>query len=142
MEHVKKKQIEGGPRAKLAYYYFDFNDHAKQTSQGCIQSLVKKLFTQPVKTPEELRSLYNGSQHRTPSLNQLMEVLIAILGDGTQNFIIIDALDECKEEGEMEREALFYRKSSLVSKVDTISSLPVDPSQISSESSLSWELLR
>jgi hypothetical protein len=69
---------------------------------------VKKLFTQPVKTLEELRSLYNESQHRTPSLNQLMEVLIAMLGDGTQNFIIIDALDECKEEeGEMEREAPF-----------------------------------
>jgi hypothetical protein len=108
VEHVKKTQIEGEPHARIAYYYFDFNDRAKQTAQGCIQSIVKQLFTQSVKTPEELQSQYNESRHRTPSLDQLIEVLIAILDDGAQNFIVIDGLDECKEEeGEMERETFF-----------------------------------
>lgn len=92
---------------KIAYLYFDFNDHAKQTAQGCIQSIVKRLFEQSVKIPDELQSLYNECRHGTSSSDQMVEVLIAILDD-VKNFIVIDALDECKEEeGEMEREALF-----------------------------------
>lgn len=107
VEHLKKTQSEAEQSTKIAYFYFDFNDHAKQTAQECIQSIVKQLFEQSVKTPDELKLLHSEHRHGTPSLDQMVEVLITILEDG-RNFIVIDALDECKEEeGEMEREALF-----------------------------------
>lgn len=109
VEHLRgQEKVEGRPRAKIAYYYFDFNDHGKQTAQGCIQSLVRQLFELSDKVSEELRSLYDENRHGTPSLEKLIEVLVAMLNDGPPNFIIIDALDECREtEEERERQAFY-----------------------------------
>jgi Cdc6-like AAA superfamily ATPase len=119
-EHLTEQQKNAeGPLARVAYYYFDFNDHGKQTAQGCVQSLVKQLFEQSHEVPEKLRSLYNDNRHGTPSLEKLVEVLISILNDGQQNFIVIDALDECKEdEVERERKGFYETLQELKSNVD------------------------
>jgi Cdc6-like AAA superfamily ATPase len=99
VEHLRGlKRKEEGPCARIAYYYFDFNDHGKQTAQGCVQSLVTQLFEQSDEVPEDLQSLYNHNRYETPNLEKLVKVLISMLNVGHQNFIVIDALDECKED--------------------------------------------
>jgi hypothetical protein len=106
VEHLKRQNAAS--EARLAYYYFDFSDHAKQNAQGCIQSLLLQLFEQSTLIPKELRSLYQDNRHITPRLEALVEVLIAILRDGAEDYIVIDALDECNEaEGETERDYFF-----------------------------------
>jgi Cdc6-like AAA superfamily ATPase len=108
VENLRGQEVAGKPRARIAYYYFDFNDHRKQTAQGCIQSLVGQLFEQSDAVPEELQSLYNDNRHGTPSLEGLIDVLIAMLSDGPPNFIVIDALDECKQDEEERERQCFY----------------------------------
>lgn len=120
VEHLRgREEVGGRPRGRIAYYYFDFNDHGKQTAQGCIQSLVRQLFEQSDQVPEELRSLYNDNRHGTPSLEKLIDVLIAMLSDDPPDFIIIDALDECKEdEGERERQAFYEALQEIKSNAE------------------------
>jgi ankyrin repeat domain-containing protein 50 len=109
VEHLKEKENIGGTlRPKIAYFYFDFNDHVKQTAQGCIQSLVRQLFEQSDHMPQELRSLYIDSGHGAPSLDNLVEVLIAMLNQDTLSFIVIDALDECRADEEEQQRDYFY----------------------------------
>jgi hypothetical protein len=119
VEDLKKRKEESN--ARIAYYYFDFNDHAKQTAQGCFQSLLLQLFEQSPVVPKELRALYQHHRHTTPSLEAQTEVIISMLREGPPDYIVIDALDECSEiEGGMERESFFeeLRKINSAAKGD------------------------
>lgn len=92
---------------KVIYYYFDFNDHAKQTCFGFLQSLVKQICSQSDTTPAEIVKLHAECKGATPSTEQLIDTLTCLLSQDSATFIIIDALDECKEEeDEEERSAV------------------------------------
>ena len=119
VEHLKTYVKDKETEARIAYYCFDFNDHAKQTAQGCVQSLVKQVFEQSYDVSDALRSCYNDTPHETPSLVKLVEVLIAMLNDGPKTFLVIDALDECKEhDNERERTAFYEALQELKSNTD------------------------
>ncbi|KAF2793620.1 hypothetical protein K505DRAFT_195201, partial [Melanomma pulvis-pyrius CBS 109.77] len=93
---------------RIAYYYFDFNDPGKQMLIGCLRSLVQQLCTQTRVIPEPIMSLYALSKGRSPSAAQLIGALTTSFHGDSNNYIVIDALDECKEEeGERERAAFF-----------------------------------
>jgi ankyrin repeat domain-containing protein 50 len=102
-----KANSKGQP-VRIAFYYFDFSDREKQTTEACVRSLVKQLFDQSTAVSEELRSVYENVSPRRPTVEALAEVLRGMLNDAHQDFIVIDALDECAEqEEEREREAFF-----------------------------------
>ncbi|KAF2677634.1 hypothetical protein K458DRAFT_377920 [Lentithecium fluviatile CBS 122367] len=100
--------------SRLAYYFFDFNDFGKQTIQGCLKSVVQQLCAQASEVPEPLRMIYDTCKGTSPTTAQLAEILSAF-NDGTpQNFIVIDALDECRQdEVENERTVFFDVLSQL-----------------------------
>jgi hypothetical protein len=90
---------------KVIYYYFDFNDHGKQTCFGCLQSLVRQICSQSSSAPADIVGLYAECKGATPSSEQLVETLKSLLGQDSRIFIVIDALDECKEQEEEEERA-------------------------------------
>ena len=87
------------PAVAVAYFYFDFNDAKKQRHENLLRSLIVQLSMQSVKTPEVLNSLFARSQdgRQQPTSDALTLTLQHMVEDFQQTFIIVDALDECKE---------------------------------------------
>jgi Cdc6-like AAA superfamily ATPase len=97
--HSNSTTAESKPIRALAYFYFDFNDEWKQRCEGMIRSLIVQLSTQCKATLLALQSLYsssaNGSQQ--PSTDALLQTLRELINNFDETFIVLDALDECKE---------------------------------------------
>jgi hypothetical protein len=92
------KNIQLDSSAGLAYFYFDTNNLTKQTVRGLIHSLVYSLFIQSVyKTAltDFCTACRNG--HSEPNIHDLEKVLKELISGFRNVYIVIDALDECKE---------------------------------------------
>ncbi|KAJ3765164.1 hypothetical protein FB446DRAFT_833100, partial [Lentinula raphanica] len=89
------------------YHYFDTRDNteAKTSFQGLLLSFLSQLGVQNQKIHPELKNLHEASKsglsHFKPTNKKLMNTLIKISRDLVQKeyqvYMIIDALDECKE---------------------------------------------
>ena len=81
----------------MAFFYFDTNDKAKQTSRSLLLSIALSLsarsnnYLSIEKLYEKYDKLY------TPTEDDLLELLMELLQGFKQAYIVIDALDECDE---------------------------------------------
>lgn len=93
------------PTKKIAvtYFYFDFNDSRKQSHEDLLRSLIEQLSVQLIDTPAELNAVYSRFQdgQQQPTADALTSTLQHMLKYFDQTFIILDALDECKEREEL-----------------------------------------
>ncbi|KAI9761972.1 MAG: hypothetical protein M1840_001501, partial [Geoglossum simile] len=83
------------PTSSVAYFYFSFNDVEKQKTRNFLRSVLKQLSCSKPSIPDSLQSLYNAYKHEQPPTDGLKSAARAVLELPGQNFIIIDALDEC-----------------------------------------------
>ena len=83
----------------IAYFYFDFNDTEKQRSDNLIRSLVTQLSAHSLSCPDTLKTLYsqNLSGQQQPNTEGLMVTLKHIIGGFKQVYVVLDALDECRD---------------------------------------------
>lgn len=84
----------------VAYFYFDFSDALKQDHNKMIRSLIKQLSEQLHYTSDALESLFTACTSGTgqpPTLEALLSTLSQIIQDFDQVYLVLDALDECKE---------------------------------------------
>ncbi|KAJ1329892.1 ankyrin repeat domain-containing protein 50 [Microdochium nivale] len=93
----------------LVYFYFSFNDIAKQSAKQAVQSLITQLYnsrTDLQKDVDTLFSSYNngGRQLDTASLFKLLHSMIEQAGE---IWIVLDALDECGERNDESAYGLF-----------------------------------
>ncbi|KAG8794530.1 hypothetical protein FRC16_010472 [Serendipita sp. 398] len=63
---------------RMAYYYFDFREHGKQTASDCLRSLVHQLCEQSERIPRVVQDLYTECKGVTPSLSQPTMTLIGL----------------------------------------------------------------
>ncbi|KAF8678526.1 hypothetical protein AX14_004715, partial [Amanita brunnescens Koide BX004] len=92
-----KAIVKAQPGTGLAYFYFDINDEAKQTSRSLLSWLVLVL-TSSSKNYLAMDRLYQLHNKLTkPRNNELLDLFKELLGSFKQVYIVIDALDECKE---------------------------------------------
>ncbi|KAI9765534.1 MAG: hypothetical protein M1840_007360 [Geoglossum simile] len=91
------------PALAVAYFYFDFNDIEKQRHENMIRSLIAQLSIQSASIPQALESLFSSCMNgaRQPVTDALLETLRQMIREFTEVFIILDALDECKERQEL-----------------------------------------
>ena len=92
-----KAIVQAQPGIGLAYFYFDMNDKAKQTSTSLLSSLVLTL-TVHADNYGPIESLYN--QHKglhLPTEHELLALLRELLQGFKQAYIVVDALDECSD---------------------------------------------
>ena len=85
--------------ASVAYYYFDFNEVAKQDRRGLLSSLLIQLCARSHRRYDILSDLHavHDTGLRQPSESDLLQCLEDVLqlpGEG-KVYIIVDALEEC-----------------------------------------------
>ncbi|KAF8324400.1 ankyrin repeat-containing domain protein [Amanita rubescens] len=81
----------------LAYFYFDINDKAKQTSESLLSSLVLS-FTARSKKYLFMEQLYEQhDQLHKPTEDELLHLLMKLLCCFKEVYMVIDALDECDD---------------------------------------------
>ncbi|KIL59584.1 hypothetical protein M378DRAFT_84858, partial [Amanita muscaria Koide BX008] len=83
----------------LAYYYFDILDVKKRTVEGLLSSLALRLYTCNPSNHTALDQLYRNCKDGVdkPSGQQLEDLLKQLISGFKETYIVIDALDECKE---------------------------------------------
>ena len=93
------RHCQSDPTFVIAYYYFDFSDTLKQSSDSLVRSLITQLSSQSSSCPEALKSLYsqNLNGQRQPTTEDLVAILKHIIGSFQHVYVIIDALDECQD---------------------------------------------
>ena len=92
-----KDIVQTQPETALAYFYFDINDKAKQTSRSLLSSLVLTL-TAKSDNYLPIESLYNKHDRlHLPTEHELLVQLLELMKGFKQAYIVFDALDECNE---------------------------------------------
>ena len=87
--------------AKVAYFYFDFKDSAKQEVLSLLASWISQIARALQTLPQNLLNLYRRHSVRNPDHPSLPHVseLVEVLGDMVKLqpscFLVVDALDEC-----------------------------------------------
>ncbi|KAH6704178.1 hypothetical protein BKA61DRAFT_660800 [Leptodontidium sp. MPI-SDFR-AT-0119] len=102
LEEVKS-QYKSNPTVAIAYFYFDFNDSEKQRHDKFTHSLIEQLAWQSAKALACLESLFSRCQDgkQQPTQDALEVAVQQMLNEFEETFIILDALDECKEREEL-----------------------------------------
>ena len=87
----------------VLYFFFDFNDTEKQQHEGMMRSLLSQLAMHFVRVPPVLETLYSSCMEggRNPNFAALMETFHTMTTAFRATFIVLDALDECKETPEL-----------------------------------------
>jgi hypothetical protein len=95
IEHIE--QLGKTRQIGLGYYYFDFSDKEILKLDSFLRCLVWQLCIHAEQLPEPVRELRESHQdRRQASVQDLVKALFSLLRDPTrQDYIIIDALDEC-----------------------------------------------
>ena len=89
--------------ANVAYFFFDFKDIAKQDVLSLLSSLVAQSCCAMEPLPSALLSLFQRHSVRdpdrptSPSAWELVQVLMAVVAIREDFYIVIDALDECRQ---------------------------------------------
>jgi hypothetical protein len=93
------RHCQSDPTFVVVYFYFDFSDTLKQSSDSLIRSLITQMSSQSSSCPEALKSLYsqNLNGQRQPTTEDFMVTLKCIVGSFQHVYVIIDALDECQD---------------------------------------------
>ncbi|KAI1743343.1 ankyrin repeat protein [Xylaria scruposa] len=82
----------------IAYFHFTYDQqHHEQEHVEVLKCLLRQLCERQVPIPGAVRSLYEKHRKQTPAtIDHIMEAFQAVANIYKRNFIIIDALDECR----------------------------------------------
>lgn len=92
IQHVFRYR-RSNPRIGIAFFFFTFNDSAKQDVSGMLRTLVLQLSSQ-LNDSGELLSLHNNYPNDIPPYQALLGCLSRLLRAFDDTYILIDALDE------------------------------------------------
>src|SRR5271170_4186115 len=87
----------------VGYFYFDFNDVDKQLSSKLLRSLLLQVSLHAPGGLNALRQLYEDCQNgqSQPQDDTLQPLLDQVIAGTKQSYIVIDALDECRDHDEL-----------------------------------------
>ncbi|KAJ6789603.1 hypothetical protein PWT90_09841 [Aphanocladium album] len=82
----------------LLYFYFDFSDVSKRSTENAIRSLICQLYLKEAATREILDSIYETSANTggKPGIQTLSNTLKVMLDKCVSAWIVLDGLDECE----------------------------------------------
>jgi hypothetical protein len=121
VDHLRK-QFENRTDVGVAYIYCSYKEKDAQTPVNLIASLLVQLaIDKEHRSSEDVNNLYQKHRQRNtrPSLEEVSDVLQSAVGRFSKVFIIVDALDECPEDGRI-RSDLAAKLSSLPSSVNVL----------------------
>jgi hypothetical protein len=102
LEDIRKYTADDPGKATI-YFYFDFNDRRKQNVEMMVRSLLLQLLQQYIEILPSVEALFESSRrsHPLPSLETVLEVLKELLVKFPCTYLVLDALDECEDHGEL-----------------------------------------
>ena len=101
----------------IGYFYFDFRDEKKQSVEIALRRILLQLSARSSHPYQILNEEYNKSSGQNlPNYEQLLHILKELLGKLGRTYIVLDALDEC-------READYQRLVELISKLQSWSGI-------------------
>lgn len=97
------KHCAHDPTKAVAYFFFDFNNPQKQSSERMIRSLITQFSERCIKIPWTLESLFASLDEgqRQPPIEALLQGLRQIIEELPATFIVLDALDECADRDQL-----------------------------------------
>jgi hypothetical protein len=92
-----KAIVQAQPETGLAYFYFDIGDRKKQNTRDLLSHLVLALTarSKDYSITERFYEKHDGLYN--PTWEELLSLLKELLKCFKQNYVVIDALDECDE---------------------------------------------
>jgi hypothetical protein len=86
-----------------AYFYFNFNDIQKQDLELMLRSLLCQLLRRAVVIPKDVNALFSSCENgkRQPLLHALLQVTREAAQEFTHVYVVLDALDECRQRLEL-----------------------------------------
>lgn len=99
-------------RAGIAFYYFSFNEEAKQDDHGMLRTLLLQLSVQLEDGERDLENLHEKYKSGSPPLYALFESLQHFIERFQDTYILIDALDESPRSN--------YKRDAVLKAIDTI----------------------
>ena len=100
IEDLLQNQKQRRPRTAVAYYYFNFQTKAEQQSTNLLRSIILQLSCQCPNLPEPIERLQYQSESSF-SYEYLINISKEVLRSFCYVYIVIDALDECEQGGEV-----------------------------------------
>ncbi|MCJ1478158.1 hypothetical protein MMC13_006834 [Lambiella insularis] len=99
IDHLQTKF--SAPDARIACIFCNYKDKIRQTAQELLASLLKQLLQDSHTLSDSMTSLYEDHVKRSERLapEDLIKELQSEIGRSPRVFIVVDALDECTEEG-------------------------------------------
>ncbi|KAF2261745.1 hypothetical protein CC78DRAFT_583261 [Lojkania enalia] len=94
---------QNDPDNVLAFFYFDFNDAHSQDPTVMIASVIKQLSSHCLKISEGVAKFYTSCDNgtRQPSPSACLDMLKMIIEEFSHVYIVLDALDECRDRKEL-----------------------------------------
>lgn len=93
---IENPKTENQDSSALLYFYFSFSDNTQQKFEHMLRSLVWQLYDTQLSTRFLLESLYqeNDNGQRQPEIGSICSVFKDMLGETSEAWIVLDALDE------------------------------------------------
>ncbi|KPI38988.1 Ankyrin-3 [Cyphellophora attinorum] len=112
LQHLLQLQ-DADHEIAVAYFYFDFNDNAKQRTDKMVRSILHQVASRTAAGRQAMEAVYERCDNgqRQPSSTTIWELLQDILSAASSAYIVLDALDECTD-----LEALMDHLTSLARK--------------------------
>lgn len=90
-----------GTRSIVVYFYFDFSDPLKRTSESMIHSIITQLVQNIGTIPDAVATLFSAleSNNRQGSFEEYLTALQNLILEFPRVFLVLDALDECDRQG-------------------------------------------
>ncbi|KAI7191295.1 hypothetical protein KC363_g3950 [Hortaea werneckii] len=80
------------PARSLAFFFFDFNDVAKQDANNMVKSLLSQFLQECTRIPDSAQRLSTAASEQ-----QLLHALRDVMETLPMPFVVLDALDECND---------------------------------------------
>ncbi|KAJ3497611.1 hypothetical protein NLG97_g1762 [Lecanicillium saksenae] len=95
---IANLQQQDRPSRSLLYFYFDFTDTTKRSTENAVRSLICQLYHKQAATREILKSVYEKTAKfgTKPGIQMLITTLKAMLDNCETAWIVLDGLDECE----------------------------------------------
>lgn len=97
VDHLKRTYTDA--KVGIAFVYCSYKD-PKQTPETLMASLLRQFAQRLPLLPEEIRKMYKqyNKEKIRPSLAEYLHLLHKVARMFSQAFLLVDALDECKED--------------------------------------------
>jgi hypothetical protein len=87
-----------GHKTGVACLYCSYGRRNEESLDNLLASLLAQLVLDQVTIPQTIRELHDNSRRTRPSSDKISKKLCSIINTYSRVFIVIDALDECRDD--------------------------------------------